>query len=185
MKTLLHSLRTFAPVTDVLEQGLYQIVTNGDHKKNNFFLKAGEVNRHIWYIEKGLVIIYRESGDGIKVTWTLKEGDYIIATDSFSTSCPTGYNILALENTVTWLTSRTDLLATCQKCPEFWGHYTAIEGRYRKIGETFNAMTPKERFDDLWDNKRDLFYRVKKEWLASYIGMSLKTFDEYKKGKQL
>ena len=183
MKELIARLKDIAALSEELLQQLYSIVSDKPYKNDDYFLKAGEVDRHIWFIEKGLVVIYRDSKAGRKVTHILGAGDFVIATDSFSSGCPTKDNILVLEDTVTWRTTRADLMGTCKMHPEFFIHYTTIEGIYRKLESKFNSQSPKERFDELWDTRRDLFNRVKKELLASYLGMSVKTFDSLRRDK--
>ena len=185
MKKLLDRLRDYWAVHEELERHLYVITSDKMYRKPNFFIQAGEVDRHIWFIETGLVVIYRESGEGIKVTHILGDGDFVICIDSFDSGSPTKDNILVLEDALTWRSTQTDVADTCETHPVFNKHYKDIAADYRKKENEFNAKEPKERFDELWNTHRDYFVRVKKELLASYVGMSLSTFDNYKNKKRV
>jgi hypothetical protein len=183
MTTLIHRLNRIAPMSTELIQQLYNIVTDKTFKKGEFLLTAGELCRNIYFIEKGLVVIYRVMEKGQRnVQWILQAGDFLIVTDSFKTGDRSQFTVLALEDTQTWLTHHEKLMYTCQNWPEFFYHYTELDGGYRKAKEEFDALTPKERYDLLWRTHPDFFNRVERELLARYIGVRPKTFDSYRRG---
>lgn len=130
MNPLIVSLSDYKQLSTALQQQLYHVVTDETYKRGDFLLKAGQIDRMIWYIEYGLVIIYNDETG--KVNWILSEGDYVIAEDSFETGDPTGVNILALEDTLTWCTTHQKLVETCDQHSDFNEHYRAIDGVYRK-----------------------------------------------------
>ena len=179
MLSLLRVLKKFYPVTEELSQQLYVIVGDAHYKRYNLLLREGEVDRHIWFIEKGLVALLRND----KVTHILDADHFVIAPDSWATGCPTGFTIQALEDTLTWRTTHTAVIETCNMLPDFWHHYTAIEAFYRKEEADFGSQSSEKKFDDIWNNRRNLFSRVKKEYLASYCGMSMTRFEQYRKSK--
>jgi signal-transduction protein with cAMP-binding, CBS, and nucleotidyltransferase domain len=182
MVSLIDRLNGIAQMSAELIQQLYNIVTDKAFKRGQFLLKAGEVCRNIYFIEKGLVVIYRVSEEGqVSVQWILEAGDFLIVTDSFKTGDRSQFFVEALEDTQTWYTSHVKLMDTCHKWPEFFDHYTELDGGYRKAKEKFDALTPKEKFVWLWRTRPDLFNRVKRELLASYVGLHPETFDSYKK----
>jgi CRP-like cAMP-binding protein len=183
MDKLFAKLNDVARISDELRQHLYNIVTDKAVKKCKLLVKAGEVCRNIYFLEAGLVVIYRESENGERtVTWILEAGDFLILPDSFSGGGRTAFNVLVLEDTTTWYTNYDQLVDVCEKT-EFYTHYTRIEGFYRDLEAKFKPLTSKERFDLLWDTRRDLFRRVKKKFLASYIGITEATFDAYRNAK--
>jgi signal-transduction protein with cAMP-binding, CBS, and nucleotidyltransferase domain len=184
MVSLIARLNGIAKMSAELIQQLYNIVTDKAFKRGHFLLKAGEVCRNIYFIEKGLVVIYRRSEKGqLKVQWILSAGDFLIVTDSFKTGDRSQFTVEVLEDTQTWCTHHEKLMYTCHKWPEFFDHYTQLDGGYRNAKEKFDGLTPKEKFDELWDTRPDLFNRVKKDLLSSYVGMVPATFDSYKKVK--
>lgn len=119
MNKLLEAIGKCILISEELKLQLYEVVTDKRYKKKSFFIKAGKVDRHIWFIEKGLVIIYTETRDEIRVIYILKEVDFVIAPDSLSTGEPTDFNILVLEDTITWRTTRKKVIDTCDMYREF------------------------------------------------------------------
>jgi CRP/FNR family transcriptional regulator, anaerobic regulatory protein len=182
MVSLIARLNGIAQMSAELIQQLYNIVTDKAFKRGQFLLKAGEVCRNIYFIEKGLVAIYSVSEEGQKnVQWILEAGDFLIVTDSFKTGDRSQFTVEVLEDTQTWFTDHGKLMYTCHKWPEFFDHYTELDGGYRNAKEKFDALTPKERYAWVWRARPDLFSRVKREFLASYVGLHPETFDNYKK----
>ena len=58
MEKLIDRLRRIAPVSGELIQYLYNIVTDKFFKRGQFITRAGEICQKIFFIEKGLVVIY-------------------------------------------------------------------------------------------------------------------------------
>jgi len=182
MVSLIDRLNGIAQMSAELTQQLYNIVTDKAFKRGQFLLKGGEVCRNIYFIEKGLLVIYSVSEEGQKsVQWILEAGDFLIVTDSFKTGDRSQFTVEVLEDTQTWFTDHQKLMYTCHKWPEFFDHYRELYGGYRNAKEKFDGLTPKKRFDELWRTRGHLFIRVKREFLASYIGLHPETFDTYKK----
>ena len=50
-------------------------------KKGEFIICEGEICDKLFYIEKGLVRIYRMEGDKEITTWFTKEGDFVLSTN--------------------------------------------------------------------------------------------------------
>ena len=67
-------------------------------KKNDFFLKAGEVNKNIGFLEKGLVRYFVYKNDEESTFEFTKEGEFIADYQSFNNKTVSVQNIEAIED---------------------------------------------------------------------------------------
>ena len=67
-------------------------------KKGDHILHAGDVNRHIFYVQSGLFRVYLLNDDKEVNTWFVKEGDFITSIGSFHNGTPSEHYIDAIED---------------------------------------------------------------------------------------
>lgn len=67
-------------------------------RKGEFILEAGEICDKLYYIEKGLVRIYRIEGNKEITTWFTKEGDFVTTVNSIHFGQPSKEYFEAIED---------------------------------------------------------------------------------------
>ena len=164
-----------------LKEHLATILKYKALKKGEYLLREGAVARHIWFMESGLVQIFKRAEQGEDTRWILEDFDFVVAPDTFPKVAVTRCNMYVLEDTTLHFVTIGDLQATCRLFPQFHDHYAFIEGHYRAIEFKLRDMNPEERFDFYWNNHRNFFFRVKHETMASLLQVNPKTLDKYRK----
>jgi CRP-like cAMP-binding protein len=79
---------------------LFKFVFEQKVKKGDFILREGDICDRIYYIEKGLVRIFRIQDSKEISTWFVKEGDFISTVNSFHFGVPSYESFEALEDCV-------------------------------------------------------------------------------------
>jgi CRP-like cAMP-binding protein len=79
-------------------------------KKGEFIIQAGEICDKFYYIEKGLVRIYRMEGEKEITTWFTKERDFITSVDSFHLGLPSKEYLEAIEDCVIYYINKKSYL---------------------------------------------------------------------------
>src|SRR5262245_44029127 len=102
MKELLSLLNNIHPLSPALHQYLSQKLKTTTIEKKQFLLQAGQVNRHIYFIRKGLLRCYYIQNEQEVCSKFLKEGDIIVSASSFFLQKESYESIQALENAVLW-----------------------------------------------------------------------------------
>jgi CRP/FNR family transcriptional regulator, anaerobic regulatory protein len=84
----------------VLLDWLFKLVFAQKVKKGEFILHEGEVCNRLYYIESGLIRIFRTQESKEISTWFAKEGDFISTVNSFHWGVPSLESFEALEDCV-------------------------------------------------------------------------------------
>jgi CRP-like cAMP-binding protein len=79
-------------------------------KKGEFIIEEGEICDKLYYIEKGLVRIYRIEGDKEITTWFTKEGDFVTTVNSFHFGLPSKEYFEAIEDSVIYYINKKSYL---------------------------------------------------------------------------
>ena len=79
---------------------LFKLVFAQKVKKGEFILREGEVCDRLYYIESGLIRIFRTQESKEITTWFSKEGDFISTVNSFHFGVPSLESFEALEDCV-------------------------------------------------------------------------------------
>ena len=159
-------------------------------KKSNFskkttLLKAGQVENHLSFIEKGTVRLYipKEEND---ITFGFKfENQFISAYDSFITQSKSLYQLETLTPTILWRLTFSDL--------EDIYNNTAVGNIIgRKVAENLFMMkskreqsllndTAEERYLKLFSEQPRFIKEIPLKYLASYIGITPQALSRIRK----
>ena len=173
--TLLHLIRKIAPVEDDelerIQDRFKPVILN----KGEFFLEAGNINRHVGFLVKGLVryFVYK---DGEESTFEFtKEGEFIADYQSFNSKTLSVQNIQAIEDCELLTINHDDLQAIFRtvKNGNLLGRII-IEHRFSIMVNQLLAIymqSHEERYLNFIKNYSDLSQRIPQYLIASYVGV--------------
>jgi CRP/FNR family transcriptional regulator, anaerobic regulatory protein len=185
MEQLLGFLHSLKPLSPELDAHLRSILVCKRYRRGELLLRAGDVAKRIFYIEKGLVRSFYLHEAEEASNWFMKEGDVCISIVSFLEQKPSEDSLVALEDCETWGISYEQLNAIYDRFPEFKDHglyitnkyYVWSEKRYRSILRT----TPEYKYDHLLKTAPDIARRVTVKDLASFLNISERTFNRVRR----
>jgi len=152
-------------------------------KKGEIILREGQVARHIYFIEQGIVRSYRYKKGKERTSWIMKEGDLFLSVGSFFSRTPARENIQAMKDCVLYYITHEQLETAYRDFPEFNLHGRRILQYYYELSEKRNEMREwpaYDRFEFLMAHQPDLIGKVPEKLLASYLGMAPETFSVQK-----
>ena len=179
MIQLIRHLNSVHPLSEKLTEHLLRVLQKQTFSKKSFLLQAGQVCKHIYFIETGLVrCFYPKRGSEI-CTWFMKEGDVIISVESFFLQKQSYEYIQALEETVVYGISYSELQFIYQHFPEFNVVGRVLTERYYVLSEersySLRMQTSQSRYESLLLQHPVFFQRVPLKYIASYLGMQPET----------
>ena len=144
-------------------------------KKNSFFLKEGEVCKHMAFINTGLMRAYYLKDGKEYIVSFVEEGNWVNEHSSFLTKTPSLFFIEALEDTEVLLLGYDDLQDLfCQyKSFERFGRLIAECQNY-EISKRNNSLlleTPQERYQNFVKEKGKYINVLPLKYIASYVGI--------------
>src|ERR1700744_675525 len=173
---ILDVLRKIHPLSDELADFIAKKVRFEKIRKKHVLLRAGEVARYIYFIQKGLVRCYYLHG-GEEISSRFMPEEHVVAPIwSFFQRVESYEYVVAVEDCELYGMSYDDL-EDCRKAfPEF--NYIAFElmkRNYLKSEERLfliRGRTASERYRLLLDRWPELVNRVPKKYIASYLDLT-------------
>jgi len=144
-------------------------------KKGEFFLNAGEKNRHIAFLHTGLVR-YFVYNDGEEATFEFtKAGEFVADYQSFNNNGTSIQNIQAIEDCQFLIINYSDLqyIFNTTKHGNLIGR-KILEHRFDIMVKQLLAIYMQnhtERYKSFLDNYSDLTQRIPQYLIASYVGV--------------
>ena len=131
MELLINKIKSYVPLSAEDEIVIRTLFHKKELKKGEHLLEAGNVCRHIIFIETGLVRYYINNDGVEQTTYFNKENEFVCDNMSFLTQIPSHVNIQALEDSTVWMIS-----------------YTGIQQFYKEVttGERFGRLAIEEVF---------------------------------------
>jgi CRP-like cAMP-binding protein len=184
MLELFQYLNSIYPLTAEIQSYLMQALKKRELPSNAYWLREGDVNNRIAFIEKGLVKIFYNLNDKEIVVWFNKEQDIIISVKSFFKQTPSQLAIRTIEPTILHYIEYKDLEYIYRK-------YTDFNINARKITEEYYCtsedhlmlmhLPPKERYFALRAQHPWMEKRIKGKYLAGYLGITNVALSKFKK----
>ncbi|MDN5204424.1 Crp/Fnr family transcriptional regulator [Fulvivirgaceae bacterium BMA10] len=157
--------------------------------KNDFMIKAGEIEKYFYYVEKGVLRAYHiKDGEEICVGFTY-DGDFSGAYDSLLTKKPTQFYIQAIVDSSLYAIHRDELNAMYDqyKSVERWGRLFNEElllGKgLREVA--ILSFSAEERYRRLMTQSPHCLQIIPQKYLASYLAMTPETFSRLRKKVKL
>ncbi|MCK6618575.1 MAG: Crp/Fnr family transcriptional regulator [Cyclobacteriaceae bacterium] len=148
--------------------------------KKTLFIEAGQVQKSIGFITKGLIRSYYTDKDGNEITVRFyAENDYAVHYTAFITQQPSKYTFQCLENTELVLLSYENMQWAYKHMPAFerYGRLVAeeiLKMQQNRI-ESFIFQSTEERYLDFIKQYPQIYNRVSLSHLCSYLGIERQT----------
>ena len=180
MNRLFILLSSYAKLPPELIDFLKEKLRSKTLKKKKFLLREGEIDRYIYFIERGITRTYATTEKGDFTTWIQQEGEIVISVDSFFDQVPSAEWIVAGEKLTVLYISYDELEEACRKWPEFGIVRDKIKSEYYSRQTKWerwirSTPDPKERYLQFINEQAALAKRISKTVLSSYLYMDYST----------
>ena len=143
--------------------------------KGEFIIEAGEVCDKLYYIEKGLVRIYRLEGEKEITTWFTKEGDFVTTVNSFHSGLPSKEYFEAIEDSVIYYINKKSYLYLVELSTNF-AKFSIHElftnlCEYQNQCEFLRTLSAPDRLKYIEKEYPYLLKRVKNKYLCSFLNI--------------
>lgn len=154
--------------------------------KNKIFTNSGEMCDKLSVVKFGILRVFALTEDGKEITQWLSTKDFFITeVMGFFFNQPNRWTIQAFTEVELLSISKTDYLKLCQKFPK----WIEIEKQFiikcfaMMENRVFShlSMTAEERYNQYFEQNRELFNQVPLQYIASVLGMTPETFSRIRK----
>jgi CRP-like cAMP-binding protein len=170
------TISQFCPLDKESLEELEQALKPKSFKKGDFLLKGDEICNYFYFLEKGLVKIFFDTGDKSFIMTFFKENNFFTELSSFNTGKPSKYMLTAIEPVELKYIDRNTIENLCRK-------YHCIETLFKKLNAnaTIGMMSRisemleddgKKRYENFLSHSGDLMQRISLGDLSDYIGIT-------------
>ena len=154
-------------------------------EKGAYWLKAGKYCDKMSFIQQGILRMYVSQPDREVTQWIGSAGFFITDISSFVFRNISKFHIQALTETRLYTIDHAEYLTLGKLVPK-WNEFERLFiGKYFVIMESrvFDLISKpaEERYQQLFDQNRELFNQVPLQYLASMLGMTPETFSRIRK----
>jgi CRP/FNR family transcriptional regulator, anaerobic regulatory protein len=188
-QNLIDLIHQIVPFTDEEFSTIIPLFKERTIKKGDFWVKSGEINPDIFYIDKGLMRSYFTK-DGIEKTFDIMiENDIVVSPSSFFYGLPSVDSIQAVEDCEISFMTKEDLNYLYDQSAKWerlgrliFEHYTySYELRLR----TFISDSAQERYEKMLIESPDLVRRMPQIYLANFLGITPQSLSRLRKNMSL
>lgn len=147
-----------------------------EYAKADHFVRAGEVSKHLGFIEQGMFQYYFPADGEERTTYVTAENTFLASVASFLNATPSNESIRALTPARVWRISKTELRKLLEDLPSFKDYYIGLLewqiGCIDKSRHELLVLTSEQRYQRLVDNEPELLQRIPLQYLASILGVT-------------
>jgi CRP-like cAMP-binding protein len=182
---LIQAIRNYVPFSPADEAVARKLFHRKEYKKGKHLLIAGEICRHLIFIESGLVRYYLTKDGEDRTNYFNKEGDFVCYYPSFLPQKPSVVSIQALEECVVWQIS-FDGLQQFYKEVEYGERFgrLGIEAVFVQVSAQIDSIytdTPELRYRNFLHDYHAIVQRVPQYYIASYVGVKPQSLSRIRK----
>ena len=188
-KKMLAVLESYAPVPRSEWEKVYRLHKRINLKRDEYFLREGDVPDRIAMIVSGMFRVFFTSEDGEERTLVFRNaGRLLSGFNSYSVTGESWYSIQAIENS----TLSCIMLSDYQKLQEEHGCWRAIYTRYlesiyseKELRERdFLSLDAETRYENLLSLYPGIETRVRQYHIASFLGISPVSLSRIRKNRK-
>lgn len=142
-------------------------------------LEEGEISKKLFIIEKGCIRVWFNNNGKDLTTQFFFENQSVASIESFMKKFPSQAAVEAIESSVLWWISKSDLdkiLEEIKEIPELRDRLiTMLFQRtfdYMKYFVSFIKDSPTQRYLNLIEERPQIIQRVPQHYIASYLGVT-------------
>jgi CRP-like cAMP-binding protein len=143
--------------------------------KGEFIIEAGEICDKLFYIEKGLIRIYRLDDEKEVTTWFTKEGDFVTTVNSFHFGQPSKEYFEAIEDSVVYYINKKSYLYLVDLSTNFakFSIHELLNNlcEYQNQCEFLRTLSAHDRLTYIEKEYPFLLKRVKQKYLCSFLNI--------------
>lgn len=185
MQQLLNHISNYGMLSTAAKEKIADSFQQVVMAKNQHLLTEGKICRYLYFLEKGALRGYYNTGEKEITHWFAFENDFVTSFHSFTTQQPAVENIQLLEGCILWAISKEQLQQLFNQYHEIERLVrVAYEKYYIRLEERFiNAQfkTATQRYADLLQQSAHIVERVPLGHIASYLGISQETLSRIRK----
>jgi CRP/FNR family transcriptional regulator, anaerobic regulatory protein len=175
-QNLIQFIKHLVPFTDEEIQDIQHLFTEKTLKKGEFWIKEGEFNSDILFVNKGMLRSYFIKEEVEKTFDLVIENQIVTATESYSSGLPSTDYIQAVEDTHLTVISKDNLEVLYAKSSKWERVGRIIFEAYTLEQEirirSFIAETAQERYERLAIEQPELIQRTPQIYLANFLGIT-------------
>ncbi|AFM03467.1 cAMP-binding protein [Bernardetia litoralis DSM 6794] len=164
---------------------LAEIIQTKEYKNGEIILSQGDTNKHLYFLEKGLVRAFYYKDEKELTSWIFPENTLFISVYSFLTQTPSFETIEAIEDCKIHFISYS-------KLQELYNLHLDLNVVGRKLTEMYyiqmaeratnlRMIDSKTRYENFIKNYPNLINRTPLGYVASYLGMSQETLSRIRR----
>lgn len=156
-------------------------------KKGEYFTKTSQYCQKLSFVRSGFIRVYANVNDKEVTQWISSKGQFITDLNSLSFKQRARWNIQALTDCQLYTINKENY-ALLNKIVPNWPEmekqfitacFIQLEDRvFRHL-----SLSAEERYDQLFENNKELFNQVPLQYLASMLGMTPETFSRIRNKK--
>ncbi|MFM7022281.1 MAG: Crp/Fnr family transcriptional regulator [Flavobacteriales bacterium] len=154
-------------------------------KKGSYLLKEGEVAKHCYLVLQGCVREFIIKNGEEKSTAFYTEGQPVNSFTSATTKSKATHNLICVEDCILTIGTSSLEEEMCQLIPRLRSVIRAeVEkhtGTYQDEMTKFITSSAEERYQDLLENRPELFNRVPLHQIASFLGVTAESLSRIRK----
>jgi len=185
MELLINKIKSYVPLTAEDEIVIRTLFHKKELKKGEHLLQAGNVCRHVIFIETGLVRYYINNDGVEETTYFNKENEFVCDNMSFLTQIPSYINIQALEDSTIWMIGYDDMQRFYKEVTtgERFGRLAIEQVFVSAASQNVSLYTdpPEVRYNKFLSNYPDVAQRIPQYYIASYVGIKPQSLSRIRK----
>ena len=147
-----------------------------DYKKNDFFVEAGKVSRHLGFVESGMFQYYVLKDGEERTTYMSIANTFISSVLSFVSEAPARESVRALTEGQVCLISRTAIKTLAAELPAFKDFYIGLLERavcgIDNSRHDLIVLSAEQRYDKMLREEPHLLQQIPLQYLASILGVT-------------
>jgi CRP-like cAMP-binding protein len=173
------------PLTDIDWEIFSAKLTRCEFPKNTLLLKAGIIENHLSFIEKGIIRFYIPKEENDLTFGFAFDNNFVCAYDSFLTQSPSTCYVETISETILWRINYIDL-QDIYKETEFGntiGRLASEELFLKKSKRELSLLSEsaEKRYLNLFTEQLHLIKLIPLKYLASYIGITPQALSRIRK----
>lgn len=178
-------INSYFSTDDDLTSRISTLFTIESLAKNEFHTKVGSRHSTLSFVKSGHLRVFKQTEDKEITQWISSQGEFTTDLNAIMFKQPARWNIQALTDCELYTISHENYLKIGQLIPEWPNIERLFLGKCFLTLEdrvfSFISLSAEERYNLLFEHKRELFQTIPFQYLASMLGMTPETFSRIRR----